>query len=72
MKNVLIDKSFLKSLDLDGFKWIYTESKGKKTIYTFQKQVNKEFHIIRCYESDLLDGNIQELVKLGMSREVKL
>jgi hypothetical protein len=57
-------KSYYQELNFDGYTW----SGYWGDLHHFSKRENGLYCIINCNETDLEDGNILDMVKLGVSR----
>jgi hypothetical protein len=57
-------KSYYTALNFDGFKWAgYWDN-----FHHFTKKESKGYLEIRCTDIDILDGNLQDMIKLGMTK----
>lgn len=58
-------KQELKALNINGYKWTYSEGK----LHAFQKgTMNSYYIVVRCFESEIHDGSLERLIELGATR----
>jgi len=59
-----INKKELQSLNIDGYTWSGFFNK----MHTFTKKEKSGCYIIKCNTTDIKNGNIIDLINMGLSR----